>query len=239
MKLITTLVLLTTTHLAMAKNLVIGVENTQYMPFFSSEKGEFKGYARELFDDFGKNYGYSIQYKALPVIRLNQYLLEERIDAKFPDNPKWNQAAKANHNVQYSEDANQFTDGVLTPASKKGQDINRVATIRGFIPWPLMDLVSAGKLQLKEDNSLEVILKRISMGRTSAAYLNVDVAKYYAQNSNIYNAETLVLDESKPYATGGYKLSSISRQDAITDFNDYLKNHANTVNALKAKYSIQ
>lgn len=67
----------------------VGVEELDYLPYYTSKGNNYQGYARELLDAFAKERGYTFDYKPLPVKRLFQSLLKKQVDFKFPDNPNW------------------------------------------------------------------------------------------------------------------------------------------------------
>ena len=72
-----------------ADEILMGVEDIEYFPFYAKREGKYVGFAREVFDKFGKQYGHTITYKALPVKRLYGEFINGRVDLKFPDNPYW------------------------------------------------------------------------------------------------------------------------------------------------------
>ena len=109
----------------------IGVEATHYPPYYTrNARGEFRGFARELLDKFGKVSGHSITYVTLPVPQLLPGLISGKIDLKFPANAEWNQAGKAKHQVVYSDPVVRFTDAVLVLRGKRREPVRILGTIQ-------------------------------------------------------------------------------------------------------------
>lgn len=96
-----------------AKDLIIGVEKLNYLPFYTYNGNNYEGFARELFDQFAKDSGHTVEYKILPVARLFHEFLNKQVDMKFPDNPKWKTQDKEKYSIQYSNPVIDFTDGIM------------------------------------------------------------------------------------------------------------------------------
>lgn len=70
--------------------IVVGVQDFEnYMPYSQYKNGKFAGFERELLDLFAKKAGIKFEYKALPIKRGYNDLLNGKIDIKIPDNPYW------------------------------------------------------------------------------------------------------------------------------------------------------
>ena len=107
--------------LSHGKDLVIGVENIDYDPIYSIKSGQYTGYARDLLDQFAKQYHHTITYWPLPIVRLFHELVEEEIDLKFPDNPNWGSDFKKESAISYSQSTLSYIDGIMVPTNKLGQ----------------------------------------------------------------------------------------------------------------------
>lgn len=225
---------------ALAERYVVGVEDIDYFPLYSTEGGEYKGYGRELLDAFAKANGHSFEYRPLPIIRLTQTFLNGDVTFKFPDNPNWAQDDKKGHNVVYSKPTVTYTDGVLVLPDNKGKgldSVNKLSTIRGFTPWDYLGLIKEGKVSISEASNLGAMVKMVQIGRTDGAYFNVTVAKYFLEQK-LGEPDALVFDPSLPHTTGGYSLSSIQHPEVIDQFNAFLANNPDLVDQLKKKFNI-
>jgi ABC-type amino acid transport substrate-binding protein len=220
---------------------VIGVENQPYLPHYSFENGEFAGFTAELLNEFSKQSNISIRVEPYPVKRLFKYLLEGQIDFKYPDSPRWQQAMKkkSSKTVYYSDKVVQFTDGTMV--LRDNYDLNlaglkELGTIRGFTPWPYLQLIESGKLNKIENSSLPGLLKQTLLGRVQGAYLNVDVAKY--QLELMQKSGQLVLNKNLPFASSYYYMSSVKHEKLLQQFNHFLATHRSFVDSLKVKYQL-
>lgn len=225
---------------ALAERYVVGVEDIDYLPMYSSEGGEYKGYGRELLDAFAEASGHTFEYQPLPIVRLTKAFLDGEVDFKFPDNPYWAQDAKKGHKMVYSEPTVAYTDGVLVLPKNKGkglESLSKLTIVRGFTPWEYQDLIKEGKVSVGEVSSLDAMVKMVQSERTDGAYFNVTVAKYFLEQK-LGQPDTLVFDSSLPHTQSNYFLSATKHPEVIEQFNDFLKNNAGLVNELKKKFSI-
>lgn len=238
--LVSGLILALSVQASYARVYTLGVEDIDYYPIYKTKNGEYSGFVRDLFDQFGKDKGYEFRYESLPVVRLTNYFLEGQVDFKFPDNSAWAQDAKAKFAVIYSEPVIKYTDGVMvlpTRPQKGLEGFKNLGTVRGFSPWDFMDLAKEGKVVLKEASNLESLANQALNARIDGAYFNVDVARYFLKNT-IKQPEGLVFDESLPHTTSTYHLSTISHPDVMKDFNAFLVEKRAWVEALKIRYEL-
>jgi polar amino acid transport system substrate-binding protein len=224
----------------LAGQLVLGVEDLPYLPYYTVERGQYLGYSRDLFDSFSAATGWQIQYRPLPVERLYRALLQGDIDAKFPDHPTWRSDLKAGHAFSYSHAIAPYVDGVMVPAARAAEpagQFRRIGTMRGFTPWGLLPLVRQGQLTLSENNSLQGLLEQTLAGRVDGAYLNVAVARYQLRAGG-RPEETLALASALPSVTADYQVSSLRRGDALQALDAWLDTHAPRVRELRRKWGI-
>jgi ABC-type amino acid transport substrate-binding protein len=227
---------------AMAKDnhFTIGVEDLDYLPYYSSTGNNYQGYARELLDAFAKERGYVFDYKPLPVKRLFQSLLKHQVDFKFPDNPNWQSDLKKDSHIVYSEPAATYIDGVMVQKGKKGLGIDhlkKLGTVMGFTAWEYLARIQKGTVAISENSSFEGLLKQVVMGRVDGAYINPEVGRYQLETI-LKQPGTLEFDPGLPYTKSVYLLSTITHPDVINEFNEFLKTKAALVQQLKAKHGI-
>ena len=221
---------------AHADTISIAVETTEYMPEYATEDGVYKGFFRDLFDAFAKAKGHTVDYKPLPIVRGNQALINGEVDAKFPDNAFWAQDMKGGAKVVYSDPVIAYIDGVSVLPDKKGakvEEMKTLGTVTGFTPFDYLDLIKAGKVEMKENPSLEGLIQQALAGRVDGAYASVAVINY--QLDKMGKSAGLVFAAGLPHTKSGYSLSSIKHPELVAEFNQWMKDNASMIADLKAK----
>ncbi|MVW74092.1 substrate-binding periplasmic protein [Pseudomonas xionganensis] len=222
-----------------AQTFTIGVELQPYMPYSSVEEGRYLGYGRELLDAFAAQAGHEFVYQPLPVRRLLSDFLHGRVDFKYPDNPRWNADIKTGHAIHYSQTAAPAIDGVMVKPQYLGlgeQRIRRLGTQRGFTPWPYLEDIEAGHLLLIQANQIDSLLAMALNDRVDAVYLNPQVVAH--QLGLMGKSGALVFDPSLDYLDDHYFLSSIQHPEVIEQFNAFLRDQAEWIEALKLRHGI-
>jgi len=225
--------------LAQAETFKVGVELQPYMPYSNVQDGQYLGYGRDLLDAFAAHQGHKFIYQPLPVRRLLSDLLSGRVDFKYPDNPRWNADIKRNYTLYFSQAAAPAIDGVLVKPQFLGmgkERLLRLGTQRGFTPWPYLNDIKAGKIQLIQANQIDSLLAMAMNDRIDGVYLNPQVVRHQLYNSDEH--EALVFDPSLAYQDDHYFLSSIKYPDVIKQFDAFLINQAELVQALKDRHGI-
>ena len=224
-----------------AGNFTVGVENTDYMPISKAEGGNYSGYARDVLDAFAAKAGHKFTYKPLPVKRLlDEFAVEKSLDFKFPDNAYWAADVKKGLNIRYSKGVVAVTEGLLVLPANKGKgagSITKIATVRGFTPFPYLDQIKANKIGLSEVNTAEAALTMGETGRVEGVYLGT-LAANYTMVETLKKPGVLVFDPGLPNSTNDFSLSTISQPDVIKQLDEFLVKEKDTVAKLKAKYKI-
>ncbi|SFI12682.1 ABC-type amino acid transport substrate-binding protein [Pseudomonas guineae] len=224
---------------AQAETFTVGVELQSYMPYSDVQDGQYLGYGRDLLDAFAAHQGHVFIYQPLPVRRLLSDFLSGRVDFKYPDNPRWNANLKQNHTLYFSQVAAPSVDGVLVKPQFLGQGktrLRRLATQRGFTPWPYLDDIKAGRIILIQANQIDSLLAMALSDRVDGVYLNPQVVRHQLYNSK--QNESLVFDPQLPFQNDHYFLSSIKYPEVIEQFNAFLSSQAEWVQQLKERHSI-
>lgn len=225
---------------AQARVYTIGVEDIDYFPIYKTDSGQYKGFARDLFDRFGKEKGFEFRYESLPVMRLTKYFVDGQVDLKFPDNAVWAKDAKGDRAITYSAAILKYTDGVMVLPARKDQGLEtlkHLGVVRGFTPWNYLDLVKEGKVVLKEASNLESMANQALNARVDGAYFNVDVARYFLKNT-LKQADAMVFNPNLPHDTNTYHLSTISHPDIVKAFDQFLDENRDWVQSLKKTYEL-
>lgn len=215
--------------------LIIGVENIDYRPYYYTERGNYRGFARELFDDFGKKYGHLFTYAPMPIPRLYRSLInEQNIDFKFPDHPAWGSDFKQQHKINYSAPVVNYTDGMLS--SNKNDRLSKICTVTGFTMLGYEDLIKERRIERRDLYSFEEALKLYSKKEVEGIYGNYHVLKYLCQQAGLPQLE---LNINYPMSSSEYYLSTIKHPKVLKDFADYLDKNGEFVTLLKIKHQLQ
>jgi hypothetical protein len=220
----------------------IGVEAQKYYPQFDNENGvEYFGFARDLLDMFAKEKKYQFFYKIRPVKRLfHEFVEKKAYDFKYPDNPVWQSDMKKGKNVVYSDSVVKYIDGVVVLAENISMGLSSfktLGTVRGFTPYPYLDLISQKKVKLSENNNFISLLKQVLIKRINGAYSNISVARFNLKE-NLKKPDAIVFNPNLPHIKDSYYLSSISYPAVITEFNAFLKDKKVQIDQLKKKYNV-
>lgn len=222
---------------ASAATYIVGVEDLDYLPHYSSKNGEYEGYGRDLLDAFAKDAGHELVYRSLPIKRLFRSLITGEIDLKYPDNVYWGIEMKQNAPVIYSEPVVGYIDGMVVKKEDvgKGKDhLKVIGTLRGFTPWEYMKDIDFGRITVSESGSYQALVSQLVKGRIDSVYANVDVVLY-----NLKEKGVLLFDESLPYTKSNYHLSTIEHRELMNQFNIWLKENTDKINLIKKKYNLQ
>ena len=220
---------------AAERDLVVGVEDVDYLPAYGWHDNSYSGAARDIIDAFAAANGYRPIYRPLPIKRLFAELTSGGVDVKFPDNPLWGQESKQGATVSYSRPVIDYVDGVMVVPNRRGATIATLGTVAGFTPTPWLDRIKAGQITLKENLKLDPLLRQVLLGRLDGAYVSIAVANY-ALDTGFQTPGGLVFDSSQPFSRNSYRLSSAHRPDLIAAFDSWLTAHAAEVKAIKDRH---
>jgi len=226
---------------ASAGNFTVGVEGQDYLPIASGVGGDYKGYSRELLDAFAAKAGHKFTYQPMPVARLwDEYLKQKSVDLKYPDNAYWNADNKKGLNITYSSGLINVVEGLMVPPANKGKgasSVTKIVTLRGFTPFPYLDMIAAKKVAVTEVNEAGQALDMAAAGRVDGVYMG-KIAATYLLNDVMKKPGSLVFDDSLPNSKNDFSMSSMKHPDVIKQLNDFLASEKDLVAKLKAKYKI-
>lgn len=230
------------TQSALAQTYVVGVEEQSFQPhYWQDEKGDYRGFAREVLDLFAQEAGIELQYKALPVERFTTQLASGAVDFKYPDSPGWGGQAKFDKNIQYSQPVVDYVDGVLVPPKQLGQGVDgikRLALVEGWTPRDYLDRISSGQTAAVRSGNLAQMMRLALRKEADGVYYNVVVATFYLDNIRA-RPGALVFDPSLPHGRGSFLLSSQTQPQLIEQFDHFLQEHRQQLDELKAKNSVE
>jgi ABC-type amino acid transport substrate-binding protein len=226
---------------AWSANFTIGVEGTDYMPISKGDAGGYSGYARELLDAFAAKTGHTFVYKPMPVARLiDEFATQKSLDFKFPDNAYWAGDAKKGLTVVYSKGLVAVTEGLMVVPANKGKGaagVTKIATLRGFTPFPYLDQIKSKKIAVTEVNTADAAINMGEAGRVEGVYLGVMAANYIMAEV-MKKPGALVYDAGLPNSTNDFSMSTLSHPEVIKQLDEFLVKEKDTVAKIKAKYKI-
>ncbi|MBF0207971.1 MAG: transporter substrate-binding domain-containing protein [Oligoflexia bacterium] len=222
---------------------LVGVEELSYFPHYSSDNGNYGGFARDLLDAFAKYKGISFKYEIRPLKRLFGDFLDEQLDFKYPDNPYWQADLKKEKNkkVIYSDPIVDYIDGVVVLPENKGAGIKKLkllGIVGGFTAWNYLAQIKSGEVKVEDSVTSDALLKKVIAKRNDGAYANVAVAKYQLEKV-LNQPNALVFDPDLPHTKSSYLLSTIKHPGLMEDFNKFLKEKKDLVDEIKKKYQVQ
>jgi ABC-type amino acid transport substrate-binding protein len=231
---------LTSGGTCLADELTVGVETTDQFPIYAGTNGQYRGFSRELLDDFASKYHHNLHYVLLPIVQLHEDFLRKKIDLKFPDNPKWQPERKKGTNIVYSEPVVIVEEGLSVLPINHGRpltEIKRIGAIRGFTPWPFMEAIKSKNVMYAEAKDFKELVTWGLLGRVDGVYANSIAINYYLIET-VKRPDAMLFDDTLPNDRSEFQLASITQPAVIAEFNDYLASNRTTIGKLKAKYHI-
>ncbi len=223
-----------------SNDFVIGVENLDYMPYYTNSGGKYKGFAREILDAFGKEKGYKFNYKILSVKRLFSEFINKKVDFRFPDNPYWKGSEKKGYKIVYSEPVVGFIDGVMVSPGRKGKGVDslkRLGVVMGFTPWDYLGLIKSKKVKATENSSFTGLIKQCIVGRVDGIYMNPVVCNYQLSKV-LKKPNALVFDPGLPHTKSSYLFSTQKYPEVIKELNKFLVDRKQLVKSIKKKFKV-
>jgi len=228
---------------AMAANrvFVIGVEAVDYAPYYHlDDNGAYRGLARDVLDAFARSKGYVFVYKPMPAARLmHAFLAEQSVDFKFPDHPRWSEAARRGVMLSYSLPVVTLTEGLLVRTPHKAwqlEQLHSMATLTGFTPVAYVDQLQSGQISLSANSSQQGLLRQLLAGRVEAIYLDWSVGMRLA--SALGASGKLEPARELPADKVALMLSSIHHPDIVDQFNHFLLQHRLQLLQLRKHYHL-
>ncbi|WP_440875721.1 hypothetical protein [Thalassotalea sp. PLHSN55] len=223
------------------KTYVIGVEAIDYYPLydFDYQNTVKPSFTRDLLSGFFESKDYSYRFLPLPIKRFNRWYVEQNIDFKFPDNIRWRDSEKIKLDITYSEPVLYLMAGAYV--LKKNAKINReqvkkLGTMTGFYPTLWVNEINSGHTKLVESVATRSIVKHLLYGNVDATNIDQNVIAHNQRKLNS-NSE-IVLNQNIHHEKYAYFFSSIQYPEIIKEFNQYLRDNKQKVDALKQKYHL-
>lgn len=236
------IVVVALTFNSQAHAITLGVEMTNYEPYYYLNKeNEYRGAAREIFDLFFNSNQLKGEYFSLPVPRLFNEFEKGHLDLKFPDNPLWAESLQSDVEVFYSDPIFNITESLLILKQAKPEidkkDIKSVGTILGFSVPGIAKSLKKGEFTTTQTRSIEQLLHMLVSKRVQAVYFNKHVAEDLI--TQLYPKKSLVEHSQYAQFNYAYHLSSIKHPKLIKLFNSFLISHATEIQQIKKRYNIK
>jgi polar amino acid transport system substrate-binding protein len=224
---------------AQAQNLVVGVEDIPYSPYYDFNTTEAR-FSRVLLDQFAADTGHTITYVPLPIKQFSKWLLVHDIDFKFPDNKRWLAPGEEGYPANYySDDIVYLRAG--TAVLKKNKHLPKdnfrvIGKITGFDPTLWRDRIASGEVKVLEDSSPKVLTKHLAMGNIDGADIDIGVINFYLHELNIQADVTY--HDTLGQTVFAYQLSTNKYPEIIEAFNQWLASHQAYINTLKQRFAL-
>ncbi len=225
-----------------AQSLTLGVEITNYSPYYYLDnKQQYQGAAREVFDLFTRVNTLKIRYSPMPVPRLFNEFVKGTVDLKFPDNPLWSASLHSDVKVFYSESIFSVRESLLV-LKQEGveipkQEIKKVGTILGFSLPGIAKEVANKEFETIQTQEIDQLIHMLAAKRVEGVYFNESVALDLAKK--LYPKMTLAVHSQYPAFNYAYHLSSIKHPELVTSFNQFLISHAEQVAEIRRRYGLK
>lgn len=240
---LTTLMCISHTSQAINKSSIkIGVEVTDYSPYFYLDaQSNYQGAAREIIDLFAQHQEVLLNYDAMPVPRLFREFVKGQIDLKFPDNPLWSASLNSDVKVFYSQPVFKIKESLLV-LKQAGEEvaksnITKVGTILGFSVPGIAQAVANNELETVKTQEVEQLIHMLMSNRVDAVYFNESVA--LSISKKMYPNKVLSTHSQYPAFQYAYHLSSIKHPELIEAFNSFLISHAKQVDEIISRHGLK
>lgn len=224
------------------KQITIGVQDFRnYAPYSKYDGKVYSGFNRDIFELFGREYGYQFTYKALPYARLITDFLNNEIDLIYPNNPYWNRDKKEGHSIIYSDPVIYFTDGVIIHSDNRDKGVEQLkelGTIIDFTPVEYIEKIENGSIRLIEKPDLESLLKLVLYKRIDGAYMNVATSSCCLIDLPEEYREKLIFNDKLPYTESYRSLSTLKNKAVIDNFNEFLQKYSEEIDSLKSLHHV-
>ena len=221
------------------KNLIIGVEDISYYPYFDYNDNN-DSLSKTILDKFAADQGYTLTYLPLPIKQFAKWLYINDIDFKYPDNRRWHTERDKKHAAQYySNDMFYLTAGtvVLLANKQKPKDFfKNLGMISGFDPTLWKIDIANKRVSLLDDTSPKVLLKYLVNGIVDGVDLDIAVAEHYLTTLALDNQ--LTYSDALPQEVFAHQLSTIKHPEIITLFNQWLAQNGSFIQAAKVKFNV-
>jgi len=224
---------------ASSKEFIIGVEDVSYFPLFDF-KTDRNTFSRELLDTFAISKGYKFTYLPLPIKRFERWLIEKKIDFKYPDNARWYPDQAIRKNFKFSDSTIKLVAGTTVLRSfleKKQTKFKSIGTLWGFYPTTWIKQIKNSEVTLFEDTSTTILVRQLLNKGVDGIDIEPSVINHYLKQLGA-SLESVLIDTRYRYDVYDYHLSTIKHAKEINEFNQFLQSNKKLIKELIKKYEI-
>ncbi|WP_131811852.1 type 2 periplasmic-binding domain-containing protein [Paraglaciecola hydrolytica] len=222
-----------------AQNLVVGVEDIAYFPYFDFNSNE-NSFSKTILEKFATDNGHTISYVSLPVKQFSKWLHENNIDFKFPDNQRWHDPNVKNNGAEYySNDVVYLRAGTIVLLKNKEKPksfFKNLGMISGFDPTLWRAEIANNEINILSDTSPKVLMKHLVNGLVDGVDVDIAVAKFYLNSLGLDHQ--LTYSVALPQDVFSYQLSTIKYPEIIEQFNRWLDTNPNFLAATRREFHI-
>jgi len=224
---------------ALAQEFVIGVEDVAYYPLFDFKSNK-NTYSKELLDRFAASKGYTFVYLPLPIKRFDKWLIEEKIDFKYPDNSRWYPDPNLKNKYSFSHSTIKLVAGTTVLKSfiqRDKAEFKSIGTLLGFYPTTWLEQIKSGQVALYEDVSTKILIRQLISENVDGIDIEPSVIKHYLTELG-HSGNEVLIDKRYRYDVYDFHFSTIKYPKVINEFNLFLSNNRILIEKLKVKYKI-
>lgn len=222
-----------------AQEFIIGVEDVSYYPLFEFQTKR-DTYSKELLNRFASSRGYKFTYLPLPIKRFDKWLMEEKIDFKYPDNSRWYPDPTLKSKYTFSQSTIKLVAGttVLKSFLKQNKsEFKSLGTLLGFYPTTWIEQIKSGRVKLYEDVSTKILVRQLLENNVDGIDIEPSVISYYLRELG-EPTDIVTIDKRYRYDVYDFHFSTIKYPKVIKEFNDFLNSNKTLLIELNRKYNI-
>lgn len=219
-----------------AGHFTVGIEDIRYYPLYDV-RGAENDYARDLLNEFGRQYDHHFTFQPLPIKRFEKWLINDNIDFRYPDNLDWYGDSPLKNKLTFSNATVQLVSGTLTRASfTRNNEPIVLGTVLGFYSSPWFELIESGKASKYENSSTTVLVKQLLSGQLDG--IDIDLSVVNHQLALMGEQGAVIINRQFEYDVYHYSLSTLKHPKVIAQFDQFLKDNKKYIEGLKKKYNL-
>lgn len=223
----------------LAKNLVIGVEDIAYYPYFDFTASN-NSFSKMVFDKFASDSGHSVTYVPLPIKQFSKWLHKSNVDFKFPDSRRWQDSSPSDsHATHFSESVLYMRAGTIVleiNQDKPSTFFKSLGMIDGYYPNLWLEKIARNEVNLLRDTSAKVLVKQLVNEIVDGIDIDLGVAQYYMKELQI--DQPITYSSQLKQNVFSYQLSTLKYPEIIEQFNHWLAANQHFLSKIKTQLRI-
>lgn len=218
---------------------VVGTQDFEYSPQYNFTHGTDKGFAWAVLQLFAKQQGIKLEYKPLPLRRLQPELDLGHIDFVYPDNKRWHRNEDHETSRKFSSVISKAVYGTMVLADNVGRgrdNFKSVAFPRGFVPTKWYEIIAQRPLRIVETSNAELAIKMVLRHRADGTDIECSVSKFLLRK--LGQPDALLIDRDLPYTEIGFRLSTIHQVEIIEKLDVFISTQGQALFELRHQYEL-